>query len=345
MVPSTVRVAAAQYAIDALPRLEQLRGKLQRWVAEAAANGAKLLVFPEFAGMEFASLSDRRATPDRRSPDRHKLGPFPVMPATRRIKPSLDWETSAVQSALHEYFATHADLAMEHGIYILAGSVPVRDSGDIRNRAYLFAPDGTAGFQDKIVPTRWERDVWGVRGGEQIQTFDTELGPIGIAICYDVEFPLVARLQAEAGARIILTPCCCDSLRGYYRVRVGARARALENQAYVIQSPMIGDAHWSGTIGSSVGSAAIYGPPDLGPKPNGVIAQATSGDPGWVYADLDLGAVDRIRRGGDVIANQEEWNSHLRFQKAIKGQFGADPKITAVAAPTVDSISVTLKAD
>jgi predicted amidohydrolase len=322
--PSIVRIAAAQYAVDHFSSLADLRAKLDSWVAEAATNGAKLLVFPEFAGMEFASLRDRRVVSDRRTPARHKLGPLPVMPATRRKEPSLVWETSAVQSLLTEFLAIHADLAASHKVYILAGSLPVRnDAASIRNRAYFFAPDGTAGFQDKIVPTRWERDVWGVVGGDQIRTFETGLGPIGIAICYDVEFPLVARLQAEAGARIILTPCCCDSLRGYHRVRVGARARALENQAYVIQSPTIGDAHWSGTIGSSAGSAGVYGPPDLGPQPNGVIAQGPLDTPQWVYADLDLDAIDRIRRSNGVIANEGEWDSHLRFREAIKGRFEA----------------------
>ncbi len=319
---SKVRVAAAQYAIEHCSAHEELRSKLDRWVAEAAGTGAKLLVFPEFAGMEFAALHDRRVAPDRRSPTRHKLGPLPVMQATRRVEPSLEWETSAVQALLPEFIAIHADLAARHGVYILAGSLPVTggESG-IRNRAYFFSPDGTVGFQDKIVPTLWEREVWCVEGGDQIKIFETAFGPIGIAICYDIEFPLVARLQAEAGARIILTPCCCDSLRGYHRVRVGARARALENQAYVIQSPAVGEAAWSGVIGNTAGAAGIYAPPDLGPQTNGVIAQGSYDTQQWVYADLDLDAIERIRQGGGVIANESEWNAHLRFRQANKGLF------------------------
>jgi predicted amidohydrolase len=56
--PSMLRVAAAQYSVDYLTSLDQLREKLARWVAEAAAQGAKLLVFPEFSGMEIAALGD-----------------------------------------------------------------------------------------------------------------------------------------------------------------------------------------------------------------------------------------------------------------------------------------------
>lgn len=337
---SSVRVAAAQYAAEPSLSLGALQQKLNAWVAEAAGEGARLAVFPEFAGMEFTSLRDRRVTPDRRSPDRHKLGPLPVMAATRRIEPSLEWDTAAIQSVLNEFIGIHAELAARHGIYILAGSIPVRDrEGTLRNRAYFFTPEGTFGHQDKIVPTRWEREVWGVSGGEQIKTFETSYGPIGIAICYDVEFPLVARLQAEAGARIVLTPCCCDSLRGYHRVRVGSRARALENQAYVIQSPTIGDASWSGVIGMTAGAAGIYGPPDLGPNVNGVIAQGSHGSPMWIYADLDLAAVDRIRHGSGAIANAAEWKSHLAFANAQKGSFEQAAKMPVAAERALAEIA------
>jgi predicted amidohydrolase len=333
MAPSpSVRVAAAQYAIEPSLSLDALQGKLESWVAEAASKGARLAVFPEFSAMEFASLRDRRVAPDRRSPDRHKLGPLPVMATTRRIEPSLVWETAAIQPVLNEFKEIHADLARRYGVHILAGTIPVRDDeGRLRNRAYFFTPEGTVGYQDKIVPTRWEREIWGVAGGDQIKTFETGYGLVGVAICYDVEFPLVARLQAEAGARIVLTPCCCDSLRGYHRVRVGARARALENQAYVIQAPMIGDASWSGTIGVTAGAAGVYGPPDLGPNVSGVIAQGPYNSPMWIYADLDLAAVDRIRHGNGAIANESEWKSHLSFATAQNGSYEAVAEMPGTA--------------
>jgi predicted amidohydrolase len=325
---STVRVAAAQYSLDAVESLEVLRRKLERWVAEAAANGARLLVFPEFSGMELVSVGQRRRAPDRRSPSRHMLGPLPSSPRSRRNAQSLEWETEAVQKSLPQFLAMHSELAAEYGVYILAGSLPVilRD-GTLRNRAHFFAPDGSMGFQDKLVPTRWESEVWQVCGGDEIRVFETDFGPIGIAICYDVEFPLIARLQAEAGARIVLAPCCCDSERGFHRVRVGAQARALENQAYVVEAVMIGNAQWSGVIGQAIGLASVYSPPDLGPNVNGVIAQATGESPQWLFADLDLAAVERIRRSTSIIANADQWNSHLRFSKATAAPF------TSLAAP------------
>lgn len=320
--PSTVRVAAAQYSLDSAVSYDDLQRKLDRWVGKAAAKKARLLVFPEFVGMEFVALNDLRRLPDRRSPTRHTLGPLPVIPATRRKDVSLKWETATVQKSLSVFLAVYSELARKYGVYILAGTLPVTQAdGNLRNRAYFFAPDGNAGFQDKLVPTRWESECWQIVGGEQICVFDTDFGPVGITICYDVEFPLIARRQTEAGARIVLAPSCCNSTRGFHRVRIGAHARALENQAYVVQAVMVGETEWSSVIGEAVGLAGVYCPPDLGPQVDGVIEQATSKSPQWIFADLDLAAVDRIRGGDDIVANKKQWDSHVCFGKAVRTSF------------------------
>jgi len=314
-------VAAAQYQIEQLRSWAQVQAKLGHWISDAAAAGARLLVFPEYSGMEIAWLADQRRVQDRRSPARHTMGPLAVLLPDRRQGPTLEWETDAVQSLIPDFLALNSELAARHSVYILAGSLPVRSSdGTLRNTAYFFAPDGSVCSQDKIILTRWEREVWSMTGGDEVRVFDTDLGPIGIAICYDVEFPIIARRQAEARSRVILTPCCTDSLRGYYRVRVGARARALENQAYVVQSPVLGGRAPSSVIAKGVGFAAIYSPPDLGPSENGVVAQGTINEPQWIYADLDLDAIDRIR-GDRVIANADDWAAHVRIGPAIKGKF------------------------
>ena len=322
MPMSAIRVAAAQYAPDHLTTIEDFAGKLDRWVTEAAKGGAKLLVFPEFFGMEIASIADGRRIPERRSGDRHTAGPLPVTPASRRKEQSLVWETDAVQRLLPDFVAACSEAAARHSVYILAGSMPVRRANsELRNRAYFFSCDGSMGFQDKIVPVRWEQEYWGISGGDQIRVFNTEFGPVGITICYDVEFPQIARLQAEAGARIVLVPCCADSARGFYRVRVGARARALENQAYVVHSCAIGQADWSRILTVGVGTSAVYAPPDLGPRVNGVVAQGDGKTPQGVFADLNLTAIDRLRRGDGAIANTAEWDKHLAFDAVEKPSF------------------------
>jgi predicted amidohydrolase len=318
-VSDLVSIGIAQYPIERLASWEDYRDKLGKWVGEAAAHGAQLLVFPEFAGMELGSITDRRSIADRRSPARHLLGPLPVDLDDRRSGPNLAWEASSIEALLPRFQAVHAELAHRHDVYILAGSLSVQQpDGTLRNTAFFFSPEQTMGWQDKIVPTRWEREVGGITGGNQVKVFQTRFGPVGITICYDVEFPIIARCQAEAQARIILAPCCTDSLRGYHRVRVGARARALENQAYVIQAPALGSAPWSEVICNPVGSAGAYAPPDLGARENGVIVQGPLNMPQWVYADLDLAAIQRIR-GDRVIANQDEWLIQLSAGPAVHG--------------------------
>jgi predicted amidohydrolase len=128
----------------------------------------------------------------------------------------------------------------------------------------------------------------------------------GVAICYDAEFPLIARAMSDAGAAMILVPSCTDSLRGYHRVRVGARARALENQCYVVHSPTVGEALWSPAVDNNVGAAGVYGPPDIGFPEDGIVAQGGLNDAMWLYADLDLTAVTRVRLDGKVL-NDKHW--------------------------------------
>lgn len=320
MSAKSVRVASAQYCMVPSKDWAAVEERLEQWVDAAAREGARILVFPEYGGLELFGLVERRHG-ERRSPDRHQHGPLPVTTGGRRKESSILRVGDALQPVIARYLSLHSALARRYRTYILSGSLPLaHPDGSLTNTAFFFAPDGTMSSQDKLVLTRWEREVWKMRSGMEIRVFETDFGLIGVDICYDVEFPLVARRQAEARARIILAPCCCDSLRGYYRVRVGARARALENQAFVIQSPMIGANEWFPSVGRCIGRAGIYALPDLGPRENGIIAEGNGNDAGWTYADLDLGAIDRIR-GAGVIANSLEWDEHLDIGPAVKAEF------------------------
>jgi len=133
-----------------------------------------------------------------------------------------------------------------------------------------------------------------------------------VLICYDSEFPLLARAAVEAGAEVLLVPSCTDSLHGYWRVRIGAQARALESQAYVIHSPTVGDAPWSPAVDVNRGAAAVYGPPDRvrggdwGTPCDGVLALGEEGQPGWVHAEIDLALVAELRADGGVL-NARHW--------------------------------------
>jgi predicted amidohydrolase len=149
--------------------------------------------------------------------------------------------------------------------------------------------------------TRFERDPWGIAGGGAVRVFDTAIGRLGVAICYDVEFPLIARAMVEKGAEVILAPSCTDTLAGFHRVRTGARARALEGQCVVVQVPTVGPAPWSGTLDQNRGAAGFYGPPDDGFPDSGVIAQGPLDTGHVLVADVDRAAIASVRRDGQVL--------------------------------------------
>lgn len=200
----------------------------------------------------------------------------------------------------------HLDLTARHGLHILGASGPVFLAERPVNRATLYGPAGIIGHQDKQMMTRFEREQWFVTAGEGLPVFDTPLGRIGVLICYDSEFPLLARSLVERGAEILLVPSCTDSPAGFTRVRVGAMARALEGQCVVVHSPTVGEAAWSPAVDENWGAAAIYGPPDRGFPPSGMLAETALNAPGWAYADLDLAAVQHVRSDG-VVLNHRHW--------------------------------------
>lgn len=278
-----LRVAAAQFPVFEPQDWAEVAHTVSRFAAQAADERAQLLVFPEYAAMSLAAL-------------------FP-----NTIKGHLQEELRAIQGYHGDWLALHARLAREQGLHILAGSFPVQlGDGRFRNRAHLFAPNGKRGWQDKWTMTRFETELWGISAGDTLKVFDTALGCIGVNICYDVEFPLLARAQVEAGAGIILAPSCTDTRAGYWRVRVGAQARALENQCVVIQAPLVGEAPWSAAIDVNVGMAGIYTPPDRGLPDDGVLALGKWNQPQCVFADIDPSRLAAVRADGQVF-NHRDW--------------------------------------
>lgn len=287
----SVRVAAAQYDIGFLSDWDAYRRKLTRWVEDAAASAAQVLVFPEYGAMELASLF----APDVRS--------------------DLGAQLAALQDVRADFLALHAALAARCQVHILASSFPVRlDDGTYRNRAHLFAPGGAVGYQDKLQMTRFESERWFIGGGSELRVFETGLGRFGVAICYDAEFPLLVHAQVEAGADIILVPSCTDTLAGYHRVRTSCMARALENQCYVIQAPTVGTAEWSEAVDVNVGAAGVFCPADRGLPDDGIIAAGQLNTPQWVYADLVPDDIANVRRNGQVL-NYRDWVGQRRVER------------------------------
>jgi len=278
-----MKIATAAYPLNALTSWGDYAAKITDWVADAAGQGADLAVFPEYGAMELAMLD----------------GP--------EVAGDLERSLHAVSNRIADVDDLHSTLAAKHGLHILAASAPVFDP-DLGprpvNRARLFTPSGGCGVQDKQIMTRFEREEWDVVPGGPLCLFDTSLGKIGILICYDSEFPLLGRALQDAD--MILVPSCTEALAGYWRVRIGAMARALEMQCVTVMASTVGDAGWSPAVDENTGMGGIFGPPDTGFPATGVIAEGTLNRPGWTFAEVDLARVAHVRADG-VVLNRRHW--------------------------------------
>ncbi|MCC5972249.1 MAG: carbon-nitrogen hydrolase family protein [Pararhodobacter sp.] len=278
-----VTIAAAAYPLDWFDSFSEYEAKIARWVDEAVEMGAELLVFPEYGAMELASLGGKDVAADLEG----------ALVEVARHKPAVD--------------ALHARLATAHGVHILGGSGPVYTGARPVNRATLYGPSGVLGHQDKQIMTRFEREDWDVVAGTGQTLFDTPLGRIGVVICYDSEFPLLARQLTEAGVEILLAPSCTETWAGFSRVRVGAMARALENQCVAVHAPLVGDAAWCVGVEENTGRAALYGPPDRGWPDNGILAEGGIDTPGWTLATISRKQIAETRADG-VVLNHLHWS-------------------------------------
>lgn len=250
---------------------ERLDAELQ------AVSGAEMAVMPEYAGLELAAGD----------------------------APDLAAELSHACELAPAALAIARDAAQRHGIWLVPGSMPWRIDGAVHNRAPLIAPDGRVAFQDKRIMTRFEAELWGVSPGAEPCVFDTPWGRIGIAICYDLEFPALTRAQVEAGAWLILAPSCTDTLAGWNRVRIAARARAMENQCFTAVAPTTGMAPWIATLDENRGAAGVYGPMDRGFPDDGVIAEGPEGSGAALIVELDPSRLDAVRTGGAVFNHRD----------------------------------------
>ncbi len=298
---SGLRLGLLQYRIERLPDVAAFAAKLDRLVAEGVAGGGRLLVVPEYAGMELA-------------------------PALTGSAPDPRAELEAICAVQSDLLAATRETACRHGVWLLAGALPWREDGRTRLRAPLIAPDGRVAMQDKRLNTSFEVELLGLDPGDWPAVFETPWGRIGISICYDVEFPTLVRAEAEAGAWLILTPGCTDTMHGFNRVRIAARARALENQCFVAIAPTVGDAPWSATLDTNHGFAGVYGPVDQGFPQDGIIAEGKLDADGWLFADLDPVRLVQARTEG-AVRNFRDWpagkvtNSHPRPESPDEAPF------------------------
>ncbi|MEA5259196.1 carbon-nitrogen hydrolase family protein [Arcicella aquatica] len=273
-----VTIASAQYPITEHLTFEDWHKHTENWVLNAVQQHAQLLLFPEYGSMELVSIFDKT------------------------IQEDIQQQVLALQTLKEAFCKVFAELANKYQVIIVAPSFPVLENDKIFNRAFVFSARGLVGFQDKFFMTRFENEEWGINAAnpKNLTLFETEWGTFGIQICYDVEFALGSQMLAKAGASLILAPSCTETIRGATRVHIGARARALENQAYTVVSQTVGNAPWSPAVDINYGFAGFYTTPDKGMPEEGIITTNKPQEIGWLVETLDFLAIEKVRSDGQV---------------------------------------------
>jgi predicted amidohydrolase len=263
-----MRVAAVQLTSTA--DFDRNLERADRFTRAAAADGAQLVVLPE----KWSALGGGEAL---------KAGAQPL------DGPAITWARAA---------------ARELGIDLVAGSISERGEVDarLRNTCVHVGPDGEihASYRkvhmfDVVVDGTVYRESEHEQAGDELVVSQTAGGvELGLSVCYDIRFPELYRILAIRGARVFTVPAAftVPTTRDHWEVLL--RARAIEDQAFVVAANQIGE-HAPGM--RSGGRSMIVDPWGI------VLASAADGE-GHIVADLDLDAQARIRSELPSLANR-----------------------------------------
>jgi predicted amidohydrolase len=271
-----IRIAALQYFIRPVKTFDEFRDQVEGLVGTARDYACRLVVFPEYFTVQLLTLGD--------------------------VKRPIDTQIRDLADQEGRYTELLGGLARRHGLYIVGGRIPKHaDGGRVQNCCFVFSPRGNHGVQAKLHMTRFETEDWRVSAGKTLRVFETEFGRLAVAICYDVEFPELARAAARLDANILVGPCCTDDRQGYLRVRYCAHARAIENQMYVICAPTVGSLPMVPAVSLNYGQAAILTPSDFPFSRDGILAEGVPNQESMVIGELNLMTIQESRSDGTVL--------------------------------------------
>jgi len=246
-------------------------------VAEAAGRGARLVLLPEHAPY---------------------LGPA-------------DGYQEGAEAIPGPTSARFAELARRHGVYLHAGSMVERTDvpGKYANTSLVFDPAGAIiakyrkiHLYDVEIPGRVSaRESDSVAPGDAIVTVSIDGVTVGLAICYDLRFPELFRLLALQGAEVLVNPAAFTLYTGRDHWEVLLRARAIENQAWMLAAAQWGTHEPNGVC---FGRSLVVDPWGT------VVAQASDGV-GVVVTEIDTALVGKIRTEVPALANRQPDAYHL----------------------------------
>lgn len=269
----TIVAAAVQMPFRWVTGADAFRQWLAVPVGQAAAEGALLVVLPPYCGLALLGTV-LPVEPEMRLADAVALGGYPTLADGLRHKGGL----------LREVYQTAGSwLAVEHGLWLAAGTVVAPDGDGVYHTAYLFDPDGgVAGRQHQTHLSAAGRR-WGLAWGDTLDVFDTPVGRLGFVVGTDVLYPEVSRILALQGANVLVHLTAGAYTAPDWLRRLWREVQA--NQVFGLEAPLLGNL-WGQPL---TGRATLHAPLNLTGDKRGVLAQARSTDRAEVVvAELDF---------------------------------------------------------
>lgn len=272
-----VRICTVQYGMRKINGFDEFANQCEYFVDVASGYKSDFVLFPELLTTQLLSFIENKR---------------PGL-AARELAEYTD-----------QYLEMFSNLAIRYNINIIGGSHFINEDDRLFNVSFLFHRSGKIDKQYKLHITPNERKWWGVEPGNKVEVFDTDVGRVAINICYDVEFPELARIAAEQGAQIIFVPFCTDERKGYLRVRYCAQARCIENQIYVALAGTVGNLPQVENMDIQYAQSGIFTPSDFTFARDGIAAECTPNVETVVIHDVDIEELKRARTNGTTL----NWN-------------------------------------
>lgn len=270
---TTIRVGTVQWQMRPTKSLDELMQQVEFFVDALGGYNADFTMFPEYFNAPLMAQFNDKSPAE----------------AMRELAGFTD-----------EICERMLELAISYNTNIIGGSMPMYDGENLYNVAYLFRRDGTMGTQYKLHVTPDEARYWGTRGGNKLKILDTDVGRIGILICYDAEFPELPRILADKGMKVLFVPYWVDTKNGYLRVKRCAQARAIENECYVAITGSVGNLPRVENADIQYSQSAIFTPADFAFPHDGIAAESTPNTEMTLIVDLDLEKLKELRNAGSV---------------------------------------------
>ena len=268
-----VRLGLIQWQMRPYKDLNELLNQAEYFIDAVAGYRSDFALFPEFFNAPLMAKDNHLKTPE----------------AIRELAKHTE-----------DIVTRFSKFSITYNINIISGSMPEIREGRLYNVGYLCRRDGTVERYEKLHVTPDEAKVWGMQGGSQIKTFDTDCGKIGVLICYDSEFPELSRLLADEGMDILFVPFLTDTQNGYSRVRHCSQARAIENECYVAIAGSVGNLPNVENMDIQFAQSMVFTPCDFSFPTNGIKAEATPNTEMILIADVDIDLLRELHSFGAV---------------------------------------------